>query len=223
MSTIIGAIDAIESPITVPLAETHVPMLAYADMRTALLAHKETVLVNVREEGPYAQTYPLWAINLSLSRLKLGVWSRIPRHDTSIVLYGVHDSVDLVPHVVAKLAELGYMYVYLLEGKFDGWRTVGDEVFQGVSMPSESFDEYVEAHRHTPLLSAQEVKALFDARRDTVIVDSRRYEGFRTVSIPMATSVPGTELVLRIRELALDPITQVIVNRVGCTRGITGM
>ncbi|MCX0231923.1 rhodanese-like domain-containing protein, partial [Escherichia coli] len=76
--------------------------------------------------------------------------------------------------------------------------------------------------RHTPSLSAQEVKALLDARRDVVIVDSRRYEEFQTMSIPTATSVPGAELVLRIRELAPDPTTQVIVNCAGRTRSIIG-
>ncbi|MDF6450762.1 rhodanese-like domain-containing protein, partial [Escherichia coli] len=71
-------------------------------------------------------------------------------------------------------------------------------------------------------LSAQEVKALLDAKRDVVIVDSRRYEEFQTMSIPTATSVPGAELVLRIRELAPDPSTQVIVNCAGRTRSIIG-
>ena len=193
-------IDAIESLVAVPLAETHVPTLAYADVRAALLARKEIALVDVREEDPYAQAHPLWAANLPLSRLELEAWSRIPRRDTLIVLYGVHDGVDLAPQAAAKLAELGYTRVYLLEGGLDGWRAAGGEVFQDVNVPSKAFGEYVEAHRHTPSFSAQEVKALLDAKRDVVIVDARRYEEFQTMSIPTATSVPGAELVLRIRE-----------------------
>jgi rhodanese-related sulfurtransferase len=55
-----------------------------------------------------------------------------------------------------------------------------------------------------------------------VIVDARRYDEFQTMSIPTATSVPGAELVLRIRELAPDPATQVIVNCAGRTRSIIG-
>jgi len=42
------------------------------------------------------------------------------------------------------------------------------------------------------------------------------------MSIPSATSVPGAELVLRARELAPDPKTQVIVNCAGRTRSIIG-
>jgi len=222
MSTAIDTLEATDSPVAAPLAETHVPTLTYADVRAALLARKEIALVDVREEDPYAQAHPLWAANLPLSRLELEAWSRIPRRDTLIVLYGVHDGADLAPLAAAKLVELGYTRVYLLEGGLDGWRAAGGEVFQDVNVPSKSFGEYVEAQRHTPSFSAQEVKALLDAKQDVVIVDARRYDEFQTMSIPTATSVPGAELVLRIRELAPDPATQVIVNCAGRTRSIIG-
>ncbi|CAJ0819215.1 rhodanese-related sulfurtransferase [Ralstonia flaminis] len=222
MSTAIDSLEATDSPVAAPLAETHVPTLSYADVRAALLARKEIALVDVREEDPYAQAHPLWAANLPLSRLELEAWSRIPRRDTLIVLYGVHDGIDLAPRAAARLTELGYTRVYLLEGGLDGWRAAGGEVFQDVNVPSKSFGEYVEAQRHTPSFSAQEVKALLDAKQDVVIVDARRYDEFRTMSIPTATSVPGAELVLRIRELAPDPATQVIVNCAGRTRSIIG-
>lgn len=179
MSTAIDTLEATDSPVAAPLAETHVPTLTYADVRAALLARKEIALVDVREEDPYAQAHPLWAANLPLSRLELEAWSRIPRRDTLIVLYGVHDGVDLAPQAAAKLAELGYTRVYLLEGGLDGWRAAGGEVFQDVNVPSKAFGEYVEAQRHTPSLSAQEVKALLDAKRDVVIVDARRYDDSR--------------------------------------------
>jgi rhodanese-related sulfurtransferase len=42
------------------------------------------------------------------------------------------------------------------------------------------------------------------------------------MSIPGAISVPGAELVLRVRELAPDPNTQVIVNCAGRTRSLIG-
>jgi len=42
------------------------------------------------------------------------------------------------------------------------------------------------------------------------------------MSIPTAVSVPGAELVLRIRELAPDPATTVVVNCAGRTRSIIG-
>jgi rhodanese-related sulfurtransferase len=96
------------------------------------------------------------------------------------------------------------------------------ELFRDVNVPSKSFGELVEAKKHTPSLSAPEVKALIDEHADVVIVDARRYDEYNTMSIPTATSCPGAELVLRIAELAPRPETQVIVNCAGRTRSIIG-
>ncbi|WP_414446742.1 rhodanese-related sulfurtransferase [Burkholderia sp. 22PA0099] len=198
------------------------PVLTVAEVRAALLARDELAFVDLREEDPYAQGHPLWAANLPLSKLELEAWTRIPRRDTRVVLYGEAGGVDLAPRAARVLAALGYTHVHLLEGGLDAWRAAGGELFIDVNVPSKSFGEYVEAKRHTPSLSAQEVQALIDTQADVVIVDARRFDEYQTMSIPTATSVPGAELVLRVRELAPDPATRVIVNCAGRTRSIIG-
>ncbi|WP_070107227.1 rhodanese-related sulfurtransferase [Burkholderia plantarii] len=198
------------------------PRLSVAEVRAALLAREEIAFVDVREEAPYAAGHPLWAANLPLSKLELEAWSRIPRRDTTIALYGEYDGEDLAPRAAAVLAGLGYTRVHLLDGGLAAWSRMGGELFIDVNVPSKSFGEYVEAQRHTPSLSAQEVQALIDAKADVVIVDARRFDEYQTMSIPTATSVPGAELVLRVRELAPDPATRVIVNCAGRTRSIIG-
>jgi rhodanese-related sulfurtransferase len=55
-----------------------------------------------------------------------------------------------------------------------------------------------------------------------VVVDARRFDEYAIMSIPTATSVPGAELALRVRALAPDPATTVIVNCAGRTRSIIG-
>ncbi|WP_431822701.1 rhodanese-related sulfurtransferase [Burkholderia sp. F1] len=195
---------------------------SYQDVRARLLAGDEIALIDVREEDPYAQGHPLWAANFPLSKLELDAWTRIPRRDTPIVVYGDAAGEDLAPHAAARLAQLGYGDVRLLDGGLAGWRAAGGELFIDVNVPSKSFGEWVEAERHTPSLSAQEVQALIDARADVVIVDARRFDEYRTMNIPTSTSVPGAELVLRVRALAPDPATQVIVNCAGRTRSIIG-
>ena len=90
------------------------------------------------------------------------------------------------------------------------------------SVPSKSFGELVESKRHTPSLSAQEVKQLIDNKEDVVVVDVRRFDEYNTMSIPTGISVPGAELVLRLPELAPNPKTKVIVNCAGRTRSIIG-
>ncbi|WP_213954416.1 rhodanese homology domain-containing protein [Variovorax sp. dw_954] len=198
------------------------PGISAAAVRARLLAREETAFIDLREEDPFAQSHPLWAANLPLSRIELDAWRRIPRRDALIVLYGELDGEDLVPRAAATLSALGYTQLRRLEGGLDGWRDAGGELFRDVNVPSKSFGELVEHERHTPSLSAQDVKALIDAKADVVVVDARRFDEYQTMSIPSATSVPGAELVLRVRELAPDPATQVVVNCAGRTRSIIG-
>jgi len=196
--------------------------LNFAQVRQHLIDRTEIALLDVREEDPFAQAHPLWAANLPLSRIELDAWRRIPRRDTLLVVYGEHDGVDLAPLAAQRLAALGYTQVRLLDGGLAGWRAAGGELFRDVNVPSKSFGELVEHERHTPSLSAQDVKALIDSRADVVLLDARRFDEYQTMSIPTATSVPGAELVLRARALAPDPATQVVVNCAGRTRSIIG-
>ena len=197
-------------------------VVGYAGVRASLLAGEEIALIDVRAEDPFAQSHPLWAANFPLSRLELDAWSRIPRRDTNIVIYGEDASGDLAPRAAAVLHALGYTNVHALDGGLAGWIEAGGEVFRDVNVPSKSFGELVEETRHTPSFSAQEVKQLIDGKANVVVLDARRFDEYQTMSIPGATSVPGAELVLRVRALAPDPATQVIVNCAGRTRSIIG-
>jgi len=196
--------------------------VTFAEVRRILLAREEIALIDLREEDPFAQAHPLWAANLPLSRLELDVWRRIPQRNTMIVLYGRHGELDLTSIAIPRLQQLGYSNLYVLAGDLDGWHEAGGELFRDVNVPSKAFGELVEHERHTPSLSAQEVKALIDAQADVVVLDARRFDEYQTMSIPTAISVPGAELVLRARELAPDPCTRVIVNCAGRTRSLIG-
>lgn len=199
---------------------TPFPTKSFQDVRQALLTRREIALIDVREEALYAQAHPLFAANLSAGRLELEAWSRIPRLDVPVVVYD--NGEDLAQGAAAKLQYLGYTDVALLEGGLEGWRRAGGEVFSDVNGPSKAFGELVEAQRHTPSLSAQELKALLDQQADVVVLDSRRFDEYQTMSIPGGISVPGAELVLRAQALAPDPATRVIVNCAGRTRSIIG-
>jgi rhodanese-related sulfurtransferase len=190
------------------------------DVRAYLLEGREIALLDVREEAQHAEGHPLFAANLPFSRLELDVYARLPRRTVSIAVFD--DGGNLAMRAAGKLQTLGYTNVSLLEGGLQGWRDAGYEVFRDVNAPSKAFGELVEDRRHTPSLSAQEVKKLIDAQANIAIVDVRRFDEFHTMSIPTATSVPGGELALRLRELAPDPKTQIIVNCAGRTRGIIG-
>jgi len=193
---------------------------SFTDIRNALLAHEELALVDVREEAPFAEAHPLFAANIALSKLELEVFSRIPRRDTPVTVYD--NGEGLADVAVQRLQDLGYSDVRLLEGGLQGWRDAGGELFIDVNVPSKAFGELVESQRHTPSLSAEDVKGLLDAKADVVVLDARRYDEYQTMNIPSGISVPGAELVLRARELAPDPNTRIIVNCAGRTRSIIG-
>lgn len=190
------------------------------DVRAALRRRQEIALVDLREEDPYAQAHPLWAVQLAASRLALDAPWRLPRRDVPVVLYD--DGEGLVEPALETLRALGWTDVQALAGGLAGWRRSGGELFRDVNVPSKAFGELVEHERGTPSLPAEEVKALLDSGADVVVLDARRFEEFHTMNIPGGTSVPGAELVLRARDLAPDPATHIIVNCAGRTRSLIG-
>ncbi len=197
----------------------------YQSVRQALLEKREIALLDVREEDPHAQSHPLFAANFPLSRIELDAFSKLPRRDVWIVTLDEGDiSIEQSDAMRAaqRLVEIGFTNVSVFNGGVRAWSAAGGELFIDVNVPSKSFGEFVEAHKHTPSLSAQEVKALIDDKADVVIVDARRFDEYNTMSIPTAISCPGAELVLRIAELAPRPETRVIVNCAGRTRSIIG-
>jgi predicted metal-dependent enzyme (double-stranded beta helix superfamily)/rhodanese-related sulfurtransferase len=191
-----------------------------ADVLDALRARREIALLDVREEDPYAQCHPLYGVNLPLSRLEADAYTRIPRRDTTIVVYD--DGEGLAEIAARRLQELGYTRVSLLQGGLQGWFEAGAELFQDVNTPSKAFGEWVESIRHTPSLSAPEVQALINDGTDMVVLDARRLDEYQTMNIPTGVSVPGAELVLRARAMAPNPNTRIIVNCAGRTRSIIG-
>ena len=189
---------------------TDFPTRSPAQIRQALLDRQELALIDVREEAPFAEAHPLFAANIALSKLELEVYARIPRRDTPITLYDQGEG--LAQRAATRLRQLGYSDVALLAGGLEGWRSAGGELFKDVNVPSKAFGELVEAERHTPSLAAEELQALLDQQADLVVLDARRFDEYQTMSIPGSTSVPGAELVLRVRDLAPDPRTRVAVS-----------
>jgi predicted metal-dependent enzyme (double-stranded beta helix superfamily)/rhodanese-related sulfurtransferase len=114
----------------------------FADIRQTLLNREEIAIVDVREEDPFAQAHPLFAANMPLGRIELEVWTRMPRRNTPIVVYGVSPSGDDLALPAARLLRrLGYTHVTLLAGGLQGWHDAGGELFRDVNVPSKSFGE----------------------------------------------------------------------------------
>jgi len=192
----------------------------YSFVRNKLLQQEEIAFLDVREEDPHAREHPLFAANLPLSRIEIDSYAKMPRKDVPIVT--LDDGEGYAELAAQRLSALGFSNVSVFDGGVQGWKAAGGEVFKDVNVPSKSFGELVESKRHTPSLSAQEVKQLIDNKEDVVVVDVRRFDEYNTMSIPTGISVPGAELVLRLPELAPNPKTKIIVNCAGRTRSIIG-
>jgi len=194
--------------------------ISAAEVRRALLTRSEVALFDVRSEDAFAQAHPLFAAQLPPERVALEAPLRVPRLDTPIVLYDAGEC--WVEAARRDLLQLGYRTVLELEGGLSGWSDAGFELFRDVNSYSKAFGELVEARRHTPSLSADELHAQLERGADLVVLDARRFDEYRTMNIPTSTSVPGAELVLAAADVAPDPKTTIVVNCAGRTRSIIG-
>jgi rhodanese-related sulfurtransferase len=195
-------------------------ILSTQNIRCALIERQEIAIFDLRGEATFAEAHPLFAASLPLERIELEVLDRVPRLSTTVVVYD--DGEGLTGEAVSRLQALGYTALATLEGGLSGWRAAGGELFRDVNVPSKAFGELVEARRHTPSISAGELKLLLDRRENVVVLDARRQEEYQTMSIPTAVSVPGAELVYRVGTLVDRADTLVVVNCAGRTRSIIG-
>ena len=95
-----------------------VPTRSFAQIRQALLDHAEVALIDVREEAPFAESHPLFAANIPLSKLELEVYSRIPRRDTQVTVY------DNGEGLASRAAERLHMTQPPLTQAIQNWRTI---------------------------------------------------------------------------------------------------
>jgi rhodanese-related sulfurtransferase len=202
------------------------PMISVADVKKALGAGDSLAFLDAREEGEFSSDgHPLFAIPLPLSRLELRAGALLPDPAARIVLMDSGEEGQWqgrANRAAAQLMLLGYTNVAVMAGGLKAWREAGHEVFTGVNVPSKAFGEVVEHDHDTPRIDAADLQKLVDEGRDLVILDSRPIEEFTNMSIPGGIDCPGAELVYRVKDLAPDPKTLVVVNCAGRTRSIIG-
>jgi rhodanese-related sulfurtransferase/predicted metal-dependent enzyme (double-stranded beta helix superfamily) len=196
------------------------PAMAPVELKAAIRDGGELAILDVRDEGRFADKHLLFAANAPLSRLELVIDRLVPRRTTRIVL--TDEGEALVHDAAKKLASFGYRHVCALRGGVEAWEAAGYELFSGVHVPSKAFGEIVEQELETPWLEAGAVKALQDQGADLVILDSRPFDEYHAMNIPGAIDCPGAELVHRAGEIVLSPDTLVVVNCAGRTRSIIG-
>jgi rhodanese-related sulfurtransferase len=180
----------------------------------------EIALIDVREAGQFGEAHPFFAVPLPYSRFELSLPALVPNPSVRLALC---DDGDGVAERAAKRAEdIGYRSIHILKGGVPAWGRAGYTLYAGVNVPSKTFGELVEHRRHTPRITAQQLQAMRDAGENMVIVDGRPYAEYHRMNIPDGICCPNGELALRIRDIAPDPKTKIVVNCAGRTRSIIG-
>ena len=190
------------------------------ELRERLASGAELALLDVREQGVHTQGHPFFAASLPLSRLEVMVLDLVPRYSAPLVLLD-GGGEGLAERAAAKLGQLGYTDVQMLDGGCTAWQATGGELFSGVNVPCKAFGEFIEHRYETPRIPPAELKRLKDSGRKLVILDSRPWEEYHRMNIPGGIDAPGAELVYRVHDLA-GPDTLVVVNCAGRTRSIIG-
>ncbi len=191
-----------------------------ATLKAWLGDEREIALIDVSESGQYGSGHPFFAVPLPYSRFELELPALVPNPAVRLVLCDQGDGI--AARAAARAAASGYQSVHVLTGGKPAWRQAGYTLFAGVNVPSKTFGEFVAHARDTPRISARALQAMRDARQNVVIIDGRPFAEFRKMSIPGGICCPNGELALRIRDIAPDPNTKIVVNCAGRTRSIIG-
>src|ERR1051326_5595778 len=198
-------------------------MAAQIDARTLkswLSDGTEIALLDVREAGQFGEAHLFFAVPLPYSRFELSLPALVP--NTSVRLVFCDDGDGVAERAAKRAEEIGYRNIHILAGGAPAWGKAGYTLYAGVNVPSKTFGELVEHRRHTPRITAQELQAMRAAGENMVIVDGRPYAEYHRMNIPDGICCPNGELALRIKDIAPDPATKIVVNCAGRTRSIIG-
>ena len=102
----------------------------------------ELALIDVREEGAFAESHLLFAVSIPLDRLELSFADLVPRQNTPVVL--CDDGSGRAEMAAECLTRFGYTSIEIIDGGIAGWDEAGYELFSGVNVQSKAFGEFVE-------------------------------------------------------------------------------
>ena len=190
------------------------------ELRRMILGNEELALLDAREVGTFHDSHLFYASCCALSRLELLAPRLVPRRSARVVVCDA--GAGEAERAAARLGQLGYSDVSVLDGGIGAWAAAGYTLVSGVNVPSKAYGEVVEHELGTPSISAEELHAMLAAGDDLVILDSRPTPEFTNFSIPGGVCCPGAELAYRVHDAAPSPDTTVVVNCAGRTRSIIG-
>ncbi|MBT3765796.1 MAG: thiosulfate sulfurtransferase, partial [Rhodospirillales bacterium] len=92
-------------------------------LRAKIVDGSELALLDVREEGIFAQSHLLYARPMPMSQLEMRIFDLVPRKSVPVILCDAGEG--LAARAAEKLAGYGYSDVSVLEGGNQGWEDAG--------------------------------------------------------------------------------------------------
>lgn len=191
-----------------------------AELARRMLGDAEWALLDVQEDGPFAEGHIFHACPVPYSRLEHSVTELVPRRATPIVVTDA-DGGAVAERAVRRLAALGYTAMQKLSGGNAAWKAAGHTLFQGVHVPSKAFGELLEHRDATPSVSARDFQQWRESGRRLAVLDGRPLEEYRLYTIPGSVCCPNGELALRAEAMCAEA-EAIVVNCAGRTRSILG-
>ncbi len=189
-------------------------------LKTWLSDGGEIALIDVREYGQYGEGHPFFAVSLPYSRFDAALPALVPNAGVRLVLVDAGDGV--AERAAERAAGMGYGAVYVLTGGTPAWGAAGFTLYRGVNVPSKTFGEIIEHKRHTPRITADELKRRVDAGDNIRIIDGRPFAEYTKMSIPGGVCCPNGEMAANLAAITSDPDATIVVNCAGRTRSIIG-
>jgi len=199
---------------------TYIDAEKFQDM--LLNKNDEFTILDIRENGVFADAHIFSATSLPLSHLECRILTLVPRLETTIVLIGSGPNDTLTKLAADRLGQWRYSNILILRGGMEDWVNKGYPVFSGVHVPSKAFGEFAEYSYKTPSIGADTLQAWLKDNKDLILVDCRPYAEYHLSSVPGAICCPGMELPYRIFSLPRNVDTPIVITCAGRTRGIIG-
>lgn len=193
-------------------------------VKTIIQGDGEYALLDVRERNPFSKAHLMQASCAPLSQLELIIGDLVPRLATPIIVMGegLSDKYRLAQRACARLAELGYSDLSIMEGGVKAWADAGFELFSGVGSYSKAFGEWVAVKYNTPHITPDQEQEMIKRGEKFTLLDCRPKPEYQNMTIPGSTSAPGADLVYRVQEAVKDDKSLVVVHCAGRTRSIIG-
>ncbi|MEY4880290.1 MAG: hypothetical protein RJB62_1759 [Pseudomonadota bacterium] len=193
------------------------PTISAGELQQILHARNgEMALLDVREEGAFADGHILLASSLPLSQLDSGIALLVPRKATLIIL--CDDGVGLAQTAHQRLTALGYENVVILDGGMPGWTSDNHEIFAGVHVPTKALGLFAQRELSIPEISPNEYARLEEDGSRFLVLDCRPFSEYQRGTIPAALNSPGMETVHQMH--GIEGGTHLVMSCAGRTRGL---